>query len=1006
MNDSVKATRPRTDERRAVMNQPSQPARFPLDRAEQPFAFLWRGRVWILAASLLGAALGSAYALNRGTVWRAQSVIFVSRTGPLDLDPGAAAAQVLPRNYANTQAELLRSTPVLNAALDRPGIQGNPVFEEAGNELTWLKSRLDVGVGNQDDLITVTLDSPLRDEACDVVNAVVDSYREIRAGNERGTAAVVVERLSGELERSEADVLAQQAKLIEFMKANPGVRLHADTDVAANRLLQLHSALTQAEIDAVQAQATWRSAAQLANDPELLRQIPISDSGDTLLSPRGESGDAMQLRDLRALRLQVLTQSMAETSSHYRELQARRTALLTQLSPQHPAVAEIDRDMELLRARAATDDPTAGIQRTIDELEQQASVGEAEFAAAFVAALERRYQSAVERQEGLKREIAAQEQQLIELEPKHAECRLLETRLERARKFSDMLYERIAQIDVDDGPNDPRVAGTDSLIFEYATPEGAIVASSKSAVVAISIFLGAIVGAIIVWLKSQIDQRLRTADDVTPLLPVLATIPRIEPNREGAIATWNANPDFAESLRSLRMALAFGAHRSKSRTFQVGSAEPDDGKSLLTAGLGIALAQAGQRTLIIDADFRRPAQAKLFGISGDEGLSQFLEQGGPMVRPVETEVKGLHVLPSGPLPAHLDELLGDPVRGHAQGARAAVRLHRDRLSAAAHEHGRAGHRGVLRRDADRHPLRQDDRQARPGRPGTIVAVGGRVSGAVLNRVNRESLLGSPGRYAYGASRARRPRSRGAERMTRACRFLIASVGLAAACSSPTYLLEGDDLAHFLAAGPVLPELDRDALLQEIKPAGPYRAAPGDLLEVHAPAALFASNAPPGTTDGTQLTRVDVQGRCQLPLGVSVEAGGRTLMEIEEQVTAAVYPKFLVDRPAIVVRVLEYSRVPVTVLGAVEAPGIRELRSDQMTLYGALSEAGGISKSTALVVGARMIKIHRPGVADSEPIILPVKGLNIPFSDVALRRRARRSRSSASSPTRFRSWAWS
>jgi SLBB domain len=74
---------------------------------------------------------------------------------------------------------------------------------------------------------------------------------------------------------------------------------------------------------------------------------------------------------------------------------------------------------------------------------------------------------------------------------------------------------------------------------------------------------------------------------------------------------------------------------------------------------------------------------------------------------------------------------------------------------------------------------------------------------------------------------------------------------------------------------------------------------------------------------------------------------------------------------------------VQVLGAVEKPGIIRLRSDEMTLYGALSEAGGILKGVNLVVGARLIRIRRPGVDKVKDTILPVKGLNIPLGDVAL-----------------------
>ena len=722
------------------------------DRPEQPLAFLWQGRWLVLAGALLAAGLGLVYAQVRGTVWRAQSVIFVARTSPLDRASDAADAQFLPRNYANTQAELLRSTPVLSAALARPGLKDNPVFTEPDNELSWLKRKLAVNVGNQDDLITVTLDSPLREAACDVVNAVVDSYREIQAGNEQGTDAVVLARLRGELERAEADLQARQDELVEFMKANPGVRLHTDTDVGADQLRQLYSALTQAGIDALQAKATWRCAAQLAHDPELLRQIPMLDSGD-VIAPRGESADARQLEALRSLRLQLLSDASASTAARFRELQSKRTQLLAQVSPQHPAVAEVERDLEALKRGVATDDPAAGLQKSIDDLERSVSAGEAQFAAAYVSALEQRYHSAVEREDDLKQEIAAREAALVELEPRQTECRLIETKLDRARKLADMLYEKISAMDVDDQAGDSRSVARESLIFEYATPEGAVIASSKVAVVAVAILLGALLGALAAWTRALVDQRLRTADDVAPLLPVLATVPRFAPSPEGAVATWTASPEFADAMRSLRMALSSGARAERSKVIQVGSAEPDDGKSLVAAGLGIAMAQAGQRTLVIDADFHRPAQARLFGLGGDEGLAQLLQNGLSAVAPVATEVEGLSVLPSGPTPRNLDELLGGPRLGAAlkELARRYDCIVVDSPPLLMNTDGQAVATScaetllVVRSGKTTRRLAQAALRA-------IVSVGGRVSGAVVNRVPRGAIPGSPGRYAYGAPR--------------------------------------------------------------------------------------------------------------------------------------------------------------------------------------------------------------------------------------------------------------
>ena len=733
------------------MNLPAH-ASSSTDRAEQPLAFLWQGRWLVLGGALLAAGLGLVYAQVRGTVWRAQSVIFVARTSPLDSSSDAAGAQFLPRNYANTQAELLRSTPVLSAALARPGLSDNPVFTEPGNELSWLKRKLSVNVGNQDDLITVTLDSPLREAACDVVNAVVDSYRAIQAGNEQDTDAVVLARLRGELERAEADLQARQDALVEFMKANPGVRLHTDTDVGADQLRQLYAALTQAGIDALQAKATWRCAAQLAHDPELLRQIPMLDSGD-VIAPRGESADAHQLEALRSLRLQLLSDSSASTAARFRELQSRRTQLLAQVSPQHPAVVEVERDLAALARGVATDDPAAGLQKSIDELEHSVSEGEAQFAAAYVSALEQRYHSAVESQDDLKREIEARETALVELEPRQTECRLLETKLDRARKLADLLYERISELDVDDQAGDAQSAARDSLIFEYATPEGAVIASSKTAVVAVALLLGALLGALGAWTRALVDQRLRTADDVAPLLPVLATVPRFTPSPEGAVPTWTASPEFADAMRSLRMALTSGARGERSKVIQVGSAEPDDGKSLVAAGLGIAMAQAGQRTLVIDADFHRPAQARLFGLSSEEGLAQLLQSGPSAVAPVATEVEGLSILVSGPAPHNLDELLGGPRLGAAlkELARHYDCIVVDSPPLLMNTDGQAVATScaetllVVRSGKTTRRLAQAALRA-------IVSVGGRVSGAVVNRVPRGTIPGGPGRYAYGAPR--------------------------------------------------------------------------------------------------------------------------------------------------------------------------------------------------------------------------------------------------------------
>lgn len=83
------------------------------------YGVLWRGRWMILVASILSIVLGFGYTERRGTIWTAPSRLYVERTGgPLTADSLVCLGDI--RNYANTQAQRLRSTSVLNEALVRP----------------------------------------------------------------------------------------------------------------------------------------------------------------------------------------------------------------------------------------------------------------------------------------------------------------------------------------------------------------------------------------------------------------------------------------------------------------------------------------------------------------------------------------------------------------------------------------------------------------------------------------------------------------------------------------------------------------------------------------------------------------------------------------------------------------------------------------------------------------------------------------------------------------------
>src|ERR1700682_3992796 len=74
------------------------------------------------------------------------------------------------------------------------------------------------------------------------------------------------------------------------------------------------------------------------------------------------------------------------------------------------------------------------------------------------------------------------------------------------------------------------------------------------------------------------------------------------------------NTHFAEAYRALRANISFSSIDRPVKTILVSSAAPREGKTTTAINLGIIMAQAGPRVLIVDADFRRPSLHRLFGL--------------------------------------------------------------------------------------------------------------------------------------------------------------------------------------------------------------------------------------------------------------------------------------------------------------------------------------------------------------------------------------------------------
>lgn len=175
--------------------------------------------------------------------------------------------------------------------------------------------------------------------------------------------------------------------------------------------------------------------------------------------------------------------------------------------------------------------------------------------------------------------------------------------------------------------------------------------------------LGTLVGLGAAFLIEYLDDTIKATSDVGGMLKlgVLALIGRIERGgRRVLVTSLDHRAPVTEAYRMLRTNIRFSMVDAPLQTLLITSPGPNEGKSTTAANLAVVMAQAGHRTILIDADLRRPVQHSIFNVSNKEGLTTALvERDQPIEKYLnETGTKGLYVLTSGPMPPNPSELLG------------------------------------------------------------------------------------------------------------------------------------------------------------------------------------------------------------------------------------------------------------------------------------------------------------------------------------------------------------
>lgn len=193
----------------------------------------------------------------------------------------------------------------------------------------------------------------------------------------------------------------------------------------------------------------------------------------------------------------------------------------------------------------------------------------------------------------------------------------------------------------------------------------------------------------------------------------------------------------AEAYRTLRTNLLYALVDDPPKVIVMTSPGPQEGKSTTCANLGVVLAQADKRTLIIDCDLRKPVVHRVFGMRNIRGVVDVLVGQRRVEEVWQEPLLGLKVLPVGPLPPNPAEMLSS--RRFAQFL-ASVREQFDYVLIDAPPIGLVTDPAVLATQGDGVLLVLDAQKTRKGAlresMRSLEAVGANVLGTVMNNIKR------------------------------------------------------------------------------------------------------------------------------------------------------------------------------------------------------------------------------------------------------------------------------
>lgn len=256
------------------------------------------------------------------------------------------------------------------------------------------------------------------------------------------------------------------------------------------------------------------------------------------------------------------------------------------------------------------------------------------------------------------RRIGALEARLAKVPENERRLMDLQGEAEFVSKKYDFLLEKRAEAAIALATNT-----TDKKIVDRATlsSNGPINVKPKM-IYMLALLIGMIIPAAMIVLIDNVDNTIQGKNDLNNItkIPFLGVIAHGSKTDKLAVKN-NPRSAIAESFRSIRINLQYLLSDTDFKVIGITSSISGEGKTFTSVNLSSEFAMSGKRTILIEADLRKPTLSKYFNMHNAEGLSSYLTKGLPLEEVVQkTEIENLDIISCGPIPENAIQLLELP----------------------------------------------------------------------------------------------------------------------------------------------------------------------------------------------------------------------------------------------------------------------------------------------------------------------------------------------------------